>query len=195
MDILRSPDERFASLPGYPFTPRYTQVEGLRVHYLDEGPSDAEVVLLLHGEPSWSYLYRKLVPILVDAGLRAVAPDLVGFGRSDKPARREEYTYQRHVDWLRGFLEAVPLRDITLERFEKPFLTAFSDLDPITRGMETVLQKRIPGARGRPHPTICGGGHFLQEDRGGDLARGGRFVRRTAGYAGRVQPRRRWFRR
>jgi haloalkane dehalogenase len=296
MEILRTPDERFAGLPAYPFAPNYAQVNGLRLHYLDEGPRNGPVVLLLHGEPSWSYLYRKLVPILTTAGLRAVAPDLVGFGRSDKPARREDYTYQRHVDWLRGFLKAVPLRDITLvcqdwggllglrlvaehadwfarvvaantflptgdatpgpaflawrkysqetphfhvggivqggcatklapeviaaydapfpddrytagarqfpvlvpiapddpaaaanraawdalERFEKPFLTAFSDLDAITRGMETALQKRIPGARAQPHTTILGGGHFLQEDRGEELARVVvDFVRRT----------------
>jgi haloalkane dehalogenase len=298
MEILRTPDERFASLPGHPFAPHYTEVGGLRMHYVDEGPRAAPVVLLLHGEPSWSYLYRKMIPILVEAGLRAVAPDLVGFGRSDKPVRREEYTYQRHVDWLRGFLEAASLRDITLvcqdwggllglrlvaehpdwfarvvasntflptgiappspaflawrkysqetprfhaggivrggcatqlapevvaaydapfpddrhlsgarqfpvlvpispddpaaaancvawaelEKFEKPFLTAFSDLDPITRGLEAELQARIPGARGQPHSTIKGGGHFLQEDCGEDLARevvG--FVKRTGG--------------
>ena len=298
MEFLRTPDARFASLPGYPFPPRYVQVDGLRVHHLDEGPRDAPIVLLLHGEPSWSYLYRKLVPILTAAGLRAVAPDLVGFGRSDKPARREDYSYQRHVDWLRGFVEAVSLRKITLvcqdwggllglrlvaehaewftrvvaantflptgdappgpaflawrkfsqetpsfhaggivkggcatplapeivaaydapfpddrytagarqfpvlvpispddpaaaanraawvelERFEKPFLTAFSDLDPITRGMQTLLQARIPGAQGQPHVTIRGGGHFLQEDRGEDLAKVVvDFVRRTGG--------------
>ena len=298
MEILRTPDERFASLPAYPFAPHYAQVDALRWHYLDEGPRSGPVALLLHGEPSWSYLYRKLVPILVAAGLRAVAPDLVGFGRSDKPARREDYSYQRHVDWLRGFLEAVTLRDITLvcqdwggllglrlvaehadwfarvvaantflptgdappgsaflawrkysqetprfhaggivkggcatplspeevaaydapfpderylagarqfpvlvpissddpaaaanraawaelERFEKPFLTAFSDLDPITRGMEAELQARIPGARGQSHVTIRGGGHFLQEDRGEDLAHAVvEFVQRTGG--------------
>jgi len=298
MKILRTPDERFASLPGYPFAPRYAQVDGLRLHYLDEGPRNGPVALLLHGEPSWSYLYRKLVPTLVAAGLRAVAPDLIGFGRSDKPARREDYTYQRHVDWLSGFVEAVSLRDITLvcqdwggllglrlvaehtgwfarvvaantflptgdappgpaflawrkysqetphfhaggivrggcatplspeviaaydapfpderylagarqfpvlvpispddpaaaanraawaelERFEKPFLTAFSDLDPITRGMEGALKERIPGARGQPHTTIRGGGHFLQEDRGEELARVVvDFVQRTSG--------------
>jgi len=298
MEVLRTPDERFASLPAYPFAPHYAQVDGLRLHYLDEGPRNGPVALLLHGEPSWSYLYRKLVPILADAGLRAVAPDLVGFGRSDKPARREDYTYQRHIDWLRGFVEAAALRDITLvcqdwggllglrlvgehpdwfarvvaantflptgdappgpaflawrkfsqetprfhvggivqggcatrlapeviaaydapfpddrytagarqfpvlvpvapddpaaaanraawdalERFEKPFLTAFSDLDAITRGMETALQKRIPGARGQSHTTILGGGHFLQEDRGEELARVVvDFVRRTGG--------------
>jgi len=298
MEVLRTPDERFASLPAYPFAPHYAQVDGLRLHYLDEGPRNGPVALLLHGEPSWSYLYRKLVPILADAGLRAVAPDLVGFGRSDKPARREDYTYQRHIDWLRGVVEAAALRDITLvcqdwggllglrlvgehpdwfarvvaantflptgdappgpaflawrkfsqetprfhvggivqggcatrlapeviaaydapfpddrytagarqfpvlvpvapddpaaaanraawdalERFEKPFLTAFSDLDAITRGMETALQKRIPGARGQSHTTILGGGHFLQEDRGEELARVVvDFVRRTGG--------------
>ena len=299
MEILRTPDERFASLPGYPFAPHYTQIDGLRVHYVDEGKPGAPVVLLLHGEPSWSYLYRKMVPILVEAGLRAVAPDLVGFGRSDKPARREDYSYQRHVDWLRGFVEALSLRRrhagvsglgraaraaaggrapgvvrarggveyvpadrrigppsaaflgwrkysqetprfhaggivrggcatplapevvaaydapfpddrylsgarqfpmlvpispddpaaaancaawSELERFEKPFLTAFSDLDPITRGMEAELQKRIPGAHGQPHTTIQGGGHFLQEDCGEELARTlVAFVKRTAG--------------
>lgn len=296
MEILRTPDDRFASLSGYSFAPHYVQVDGLRMHYLDERPRDAKPVLLLHGEPSWSYLYRKMVPVLVDAGLRAVAPDLVGFGRSDKPARREDYSYQRHVDWLRGFVETLSLRDITLvcqdwggllglrlvaehpewfarvvaantflptgiappshaflawrkysqetprfhaggivrggcatalppevvaaydapypddrymggarqfpilvpistddpaaaancaawaelERFEKPFLTAFSDLDPITRGLEAELQTRIPGARGQPHTTIRGGGHFLQEDCGEDLARAVvAFVRRT----------------
>jgi len=266
------------------------------MHFLDEGRRDAPVVLLLHGEPSWSYLYRKMIPILVAADLRAVAPDLVGFGRSDKPARREDYSYQGHVDWLRGFVEATSLRDITLvcqdwggllglrlvaehpdwfarvvaantflptgdtplgpafsawrkysqetprfhaggivkggcatplspeviaaydapfpddrylagarqfptlvpnapddpaaepnrgawnelQRFEKPFLTAFSDLDPITRGGEKVLQAKIPGAQGQPHTTIRGGGHFLQEDRGEELAHVVvEFVRRT----------------
>ena len=94
METLRTPDERFEGLSGYPFAPHYAEVadgEGgtLRVHYLDEGPADGPVVLLLHGEPSWSYLYRHMIPVLTDAGLRVVAPDLVGFGRSDKPARRE----------------------------------------------------------------------------------------------------------
>jgi haloalkane dehalogenase len=298
MEILRTPDERFASLPGYPFAPHYLDVDGLRVHYVDEGPRDAPVVLLLHGEPSWSYLYRKVIPVVAGAGLRAVAPDLVGFGRSDKPARRESYTYQSHMDWLRGFVEAAGLRAITLvcqdwggllglrlvgeqpdwfarvvaantflptgdgpvspafmawrrfsqetprfhvggivrggcttplapeviaaydapfpddrytagarqfpvlvpiapddpaapanraawralERYEKPFLTAFSDLDPITRGLEQVLKARIPGAQGRPQTTIAGGGHFLQEDRGEELARVVvEFVRKTGG--------------
>jgi haloalkane dehalogenase len=119
MDALRTPDARFTELPGFPFSPNYVDVpdpEGgsLRVHYIDEGPRNAEPVLLLHGEPSWSFLYRKMIPILVDAGLRTVAPDLVGFGRSDKPAKRTDYTYQRHVDWMRAVVEQLDLTRITL---------------------------------------------------------------------------------
>jgi len=285
MQILRTPDERFRDLPGYPFEPHYVDVDGLRMHHVDEG--SGATVLLLHGEPSWSYLYRKMIPPLVGAGLRAVAPDLVGFGRSDKPAARDDYSYQRHMDWLTAFVVALDLRDIVLvcqdwggllglrlaaeqpqrfaaivaantglptgdhkppdaffawqrfsqtvpelpvggiirngcrtqlspeviaaydapfpeegykagarqfpllvptqpddpaaaanraawevlKRWDKPFLTAFSDQDPITRGGERVLQKLIPGAAGRTHPTIEGGGHFLQEDCGEALAR------------------------
>jgi haloalkane dehalogenase len=112
--ILRTPDERFTDLPGWPFEPRYVEAEGLRMHYVDEGPPDGEVVLLLHGEPTWSYLYRTMIPVLAAAGLRAVAPDLVGFGRSDKPAALQDYTYARHVRWVGGFLEALDLRGVTL---------------------------------------------------------------------------------
>src|SRR5207237_9054471 len=86
----------------------------LRVHYIDEGPPSADPVLMMHGEPSWSYLYRKMVPVVVAAGLRAICPDLVGFGRSDKPARRADYTYQRHVDWMRALVQALDLQDIPL---------------------------------------------------------------------------------
>ena len=103
-EILRTPDERFENLEGYPFQPNYIEVDGLRIHYVDEGRPDAEPVLMLHGEPSWSFLYRKMIPLLTEAGQRVVAPDLVGFGRSDKPTRREDYTYQRHVDWMRALL-------------------------------------------------------------------------------------------
>jgi len=292
MEILRTPDERFSGLAGFPFAPHYVDVPGgngstLRVHYLDDGPPDAAPVLLMHGEPSWSYLYRKMILSIVDARHRAVAPDLVGFGRSDKPASREDYTYQRHVDWMTAWLLALNLTNITLVcqdwggliglrlaaeqpdrfarivaantglptgdqaasegflrwqkfsqetpnfavgaivnggctstlapeviaaydapfpddsykagarqfpllvptspddpaapanrkalevlgRWEKPFLTAFSDSDPVTRGGEKMLQKLIPGAKGQPHTTITGGGHFLQEDRGEELAK------------------------
>lgn len=290
MKALRTPDERFENLPGYPFEPHYLDVpdgEGgvLRMHYVDEGPRDGEVVLLLHGEPSWSYLYRKMIPPLAAAGYRVVAPDLVGFGRSDKPSEKSDYTFQRHVDWLTSFLTQLDLRDVTyfgqdwgavlglrivgehpdwfarviigngglptgdqganeaflnwqkfsqtspmfdigriiqsatvatlpdevvaaydapfpddsykagarifptlvptspddpaapanrkawesLRQFGKPFLTAFSDSDPVTRGGERALQKLIPGASGQPHVMIEGGGHFLQEDKGEQL--------------------------
>jgi haloalkane dehalogenase len=112
--ILRTPDERFAALPDFAFTPRYTDVEGVRIAAIDEGPRDAPVVLLLHGEPSWSFLYRKMIPPLVAAGLRAIAPDLVGFGRSDKPADRRAYSYAQHVAWMKAWLRALDLRGVTL---------------------------------------------------------------------------------
>lgn len=119
MKALRTPDERFADLPGFAFAPHYLTVgdsEGgeLRLHYVDEGVKTAPVVLMLHGEPSWSFLYRKMIPIIVSAGYRAVAPDLIGFGRSDKPAQRGDYTYQRHVDWVRQAIIRLELTDITL---------------------------------------------------------------------------------
>jgi haloalkane dehalogenase len=294
MDVLRTPDDRFDGLPGYGFEPHYVEVPAgdgtsrLRVHYLDEGPASAsETVLLLHGEPSWSYLYRKMVPVLVDAGFRTVAPDLVGFGRSDKPAARADYTYARHVEWMRAALfDGLGLSDVTvvgqdwgglvglrlvaehperfrrvvaantglptgdidmgeafmawqrfsqevpempigrivaggcatelspevvaaydapfpdesykegarqfpmlvpcrpddpasdanrrawevLKGFGKPFLCAYSDSDPITRGADRLFLDLVPGTKGQAHTTITGGGHFLQEDRGPELA-------------------------
>lgn len=115
MDALRTPDARFANLPDYPFEPHYVEVDGaIRMHYVDEGPRDGRVVLLLHGEPTWSYLYRKMIPVLARAGLRAVAPDLIGFGRSDKPMLESDYTYERHVGWTKKLLDALDLRDATL---------------------------------------------------------------------------------
>jgi haloalkane dehalogenase len=292
MKVLRTPDERFDGLLDFPYEPNYLLVpdgEGgrLRIHYVDEGPKDAEPVLMMHGEPSWSFLYRKMIPIFLEAGYRTVAPDLVGFGRSDKPADRSDYTYNRHVEWMGAWLEQVDLKRITLvcqdwggliglrllaahperfaravvantglptgdfpiseaflqwkkfsvevpefnvgaivnmgtlsdlpeeilraynapfpdetykegarifpslvpiapddpaapanrqawevlSRFEKPFLTAFSAGDPITRGGEQIFQKRVPGAQGQPHTVVKGGGHFLQEDRGEAFAR------------------------
>ncbi len=287
MDVLRTPDDRFENLPGYTFAPHYAEVDGLRIHYVDEGPREAALVLLMHGEPSWSYLYRKMIPILVGAGHRVVAPDLVGFGRSDKPASREDYTYQRHVDWMAGLLTSLDLREATLvcqdwggliglrlaaehedrfarivasntflptgdippgrfflrwqrysqevpifhaggvvkggcktelapeviaaydapfpddrylagarqfpalvpttpddpasepnrrawevlKRWRKPFLCAFSDGDPITRGGDRYFQADVPGTQSQPHTTITDAGHFLQEDKGEEFAR------------------------
>ena len=291
MQVLRTPDDRFADLPGFPYEPAYaTTSDGLRMAYLDEGAGPT--VLLLHGEPSWSYLYRTMIPVLVDAGYRCVVPDLIGFGRSDKPTEVSDYTYSRHVEWLRSVLfDALDLREMvlfcqdwggllglrlvaeavasgdgdrfaavcasntglpdgsyrmpepwwrfrdfvvrtpelpvgflvtrgcaqpvspevaaaydapfpdatyqagakafpdlipqtgddvaaadnraaweSLSRFDKPLLTAFSDSDPITAGGDLLLQARVPGAAGQPHTTITGGGHFVQEDRGPELA-------------------------
>jgi haloalkane dehalogenase len=296
MEIVRTPDDCFADLPGYAFAPHYADIpaggddaaQTLRVHYLDEGPADAaDTVLLLHGEPSWSFLYRHMIPVLVAAGHRVVVPDLVGFGRSDKPAARTDYTYERHMGWLRALvIDTLDLQGITLvcqdwggllglrlvgeepdrfarvvaantflptgdnnpgeaflawqkfsqevetfptgfivnggcttdldaaviaaydapypdetykegarqfpllvptspddpaapanrkawetlDTFAKPFLCAFSDKDPITGGADKVLLARIPGTKGQDHTTIEGGGHFLQEDRGPELA-------------------------
>ena len=120
MNTLRTPDECFAAVPGFDYAPHYEEVDdgeggSLRIHYVREGAPDAPVVLLLHGEPSWSYLYRTMIPVLTQAGLQIIAPDLVGFGRSDKPAERTDYTYARHVEWMRAFLfDRLHLRDITL---------------------------------------------------------------------------------
>lgn len=111
---VRTPDERFAALDGFPYEPHYVEVDGFRMAYIDEGPSDGEVVLLLHGEPTWSYLYRRMIPPLVDAGYRCVAPDLIGFGRSDKPTARTAYTYNGHVGWMTAFIDAVALPTATL---------------------------------------------------------------------------------
>ena len=287
MKVLRTPEDRFDGLVEYPFQPHYAEVDGLRIHYVDEGPAAAHPVLMLHGEPSWSYLYRTMIPSFVAAGYRAVAPDLVGFGKSDKPESQDDYTYQRHVDWMWGWLAAVDLQDITLicqdwgsliglrlvaehperfarvvlangglptgdqempkafkawlwlsqrglelpvariiqqgtktslspevlaayaapfpnesyragarafprlvptrpddpasaanrlawrslMKFDKPFLTAFSDGDPITRGGDAAFRRLVPGAKGQPHITIEDAGHFLQEDKGPELAR------------------------
>lgn len=286
-ETIRTPDERFTNLPDYQFAPHYVELNRLRMHYLDEGPRSANPVLLMHGEPSWCYLYRKMIPPIVAAGHRVVAPDLIGFGRSDKLLNGADYSYQFHVDAVAAFLEKLNLRNATLygqdwggliglrvaaeheDRFagivaantglptgdqplteaffrwqkysqtvpdlhcggivkgacqadlapeivaaydapfpddrykagarafpmlvpsspedpaapanrkawevlrnwKKPFLTAFSDKDPVTHGGERVFQKLVPGAQGQPHVTIEGAGHFLQEDKGEECAR------------------------
>lgn len=119
MRILRTPESRFTNLPDFPFTPHYVELPSdgggtLRMHYVDEGPREAAIVLMLHGEPSWSFLYRKVIRVVRDAGLRAIVPDLIGFGRSDKPTSSEDYTYQLHVDWVRAFLDVLDLGCVNL---------------------------------------------------------------------------------
>lgn len=296
MEALRTPEERFAHLDGWAHAPTYTEIDSadgtgdrLRIAHYDIGaPGAAETILCMHGEPSWSYLYRKMIPIFVAKGHRVVLPDLVGFGRSDKPAATSDYTYERHVAWMsewlvandlggltlvcqdwggliglrlvaahpgrfarvviantglpRGdhplseafmawqkFSQTVPVFDVgklvssgcatkplppdiiaaydapfpdesykagarifpalapttpddpsgianraaweVLRTFTRPFLTAFSDLDPVTAGGGPVFQREVPGAAGQAHTTIVGGGHFLQEDKGPEFAR------------------------
>lgn len=115
VQVLRTPEDRFADLPDFPFEPRYRTVgDGLRMHYVDEGDPGAPPVLMLHGEPSWSYLYRWMIPVFAGAGMRALAPDLIGFGRSDKPARMDDYSYQAHLDWLTRWMADLELEGITL---------------------------------------------------------------------------------
>lgn len=113
-DFLRTPDDRFTDLPDYDFAPNFVEVDGLRMHYVDEGPRDGSIVLLLHGEPSWSYLYRHMIPPLRDARHRVIAPDLIGFGKSDKPTQKSDYSYAGHVAWMKAFIETLDLNDITL---------------------------------------------------------------------------------
>ncbi len=114
MEILRTPDERFSNLPGFPWAPRYSEWRGMRVHYLDQGKRDAPVFLALHGEPTWSYPYRRMIPPFLAAGYRVVAPDFIGFGRSDKPADDAFYTFEMHRQFLLDFVERMDLRRITL---------------------------------------------------------------------------------
>jgi len=282
MKILRTPEENFANLPDYPFEPNYAEVDGVRIHYVEEGESLNETVLMLHGEPTWSYLYRKMIPIVAGSGYRVIAPDLVGFGKSDKLSEFADYTYQSHVDWITGFIKTLDLQNITLvcqdwggliglriaaenesrfkrivaantflptgagkpsdaflawqnysqttpvfnvgkivsggclhrlseaeiaaynapfpddtykkaarifpmlvpitpddvaaapnmkawetlKNWQKPFLTCFSDSDPITKGGDIYFQKVIPGTQHQSHITIEKAGHFLQEDKG-----------------------------
>ena len=286
MELLRTPDDRFENLPDFPYGPHYVELDGIRIHYIDEGSKDADVILLMHGEPSWSFLYRHMIPILLNTGFRIVAPDLVGFGRSDKPTKQTDHTYAKHVEWMNKWLKLVDLKKITLfcqdwgsliglrmaienpDRFsrivlsngglptgeqklseafmkwrefsrtapkfnitqiiqgatvtklskevlrgydapfpddsfkagarimpslvpiskddpehkanknafeqflnwKKPFLTAFSDSDPVTRGGDKVWQDFCPGAKGQNHTIIKNASHFVQEDKGPELA-------------------------
>ena len=118
MKILRTPDSAFENVKNYPFEPKYTTIQThdrseLRIHHVDEGPKDGPTLLAMHGQPVWSYLYSRMIPFLVDAGIRVIAPDLPGYGKSDKPASREDYSYQRQVDWMTDWVKANDLRDLT----------------------------------------------------------------------------------
>lgn len=298
--VLRTPPECFAALPDFPWPAKYLEVGGLRIAYIDEGPRDAPAVLLMHGEPTWSFLYRKMIPGLLEAGYRVLAPDLVGFGRSDKPASKSDYSYLNHVLWMCAWMEGLDLRHLTLfcqdwgsliglrmaahapERFDrivlangglptgttpvprafrlwrafaryspwfpigrivkagcasgltaaevaaydapfptrqhriaarlfpgfvpttpddpererneqawkvfeqwhKPFLTLFSNRDPVTRGGHRIWQQKVPGAAGQPHAVTRGAGHFLQEDKGPELAQAIVAFMRATGAVG-----------
>ncbi len=168
-DVLRTPEARFADLPGYPFKPRYAEVaaEGvapLRMHYLDEGPVDGPVALLLHGQPTWSYLYRSVIPVLVDRGVRVIAPDNIGFGRSDKPALRTDYTFARHIAWIRSLVLGLDLREVTLVAQDWGGPIGFSVLaaepDRFARvvAANTILHTADPGLAGRLTWAVHGEG-------------------------------------
>ena len=120
-EVSRTPEARFENLPDYTFTPHYAETLGYRIHYVDEGPRDGKVVLLMHGQPSWSYLYRHMIPLLASAGYRVIAPDLVGFGKSDKPLKQSDYSYQMHLDVMTAFVHDLGVKDVTL-----PFKILFS---------------------------------------------------------------------
>lgn len=290
MRVLRTPDERFDRLEGYAFAPHYTDVADddgstIRIHHIDEGPRDRAPILLMHGNPTWAYLYRKMIPPLVAAGHRVIAVDLVGCGRSDKPASKADYTLARHYDWMSKWLLANDLKDITLfcqdwggtiglylvskfpkrfarvvasntglplgegesefmkmwvgmmqaatefpwamlqsgmvhtltegesaayrapfpspeyeagivqfpvliavqpdnpgvplnreawarlKTFDKPFLTVFGALDPVSKGADKRLQAEMPGAQGQAHARIATANHFIQEDAPEELVR------------------------
>jgi haloalkane dehalogenase len=163
MQAIRTPDSAFVDLPDYPFEPHYVEIDGLRVHYVDEGPASAPPVLMLHGEPTWSYLYRHMIPACASAGHRVIAPDLVGFGRSDKPADKRDYTYARHVSWLTALVEALDLREITL------FCQDWGALIGLRVAAENeerfarivVGNGALPSADGRTPPSPLGAAAFL----------------------------------
>ncbi len=171
MELLRTPDERFDELPDFPFAPNYVEVTdpdggpSIRVHYVDEGLPDAPIVLLMHGEPSWSYLYRHMIPMLVSRGFRCVAPDLVGFGRSDKPTSRDDHTYARHVEWMReALLDRLDLDDITLFCQDWGGLIGLRlvSASPDRFGAVVASNTGLPTGAGSPPEAFLNWQHFSQ---------------------------------
>ena len=175
MKTLRTPDERFADLVDYPFAPNYVDIDDqdadapggtLRVHYLDEGPADGPVVLVMHGEPSWSYLYRKMIPLLVDAGLRVIAPDLVGFGKSDKPTEKSDYTYARHVAWMQeAIIDHLDLRDATFFGQDWGGLVGLRLVaeNPDRFARVVIGNTGLPNGEGKPSEAFMAWQKFSQE--------------------------------
>jgi len=168
-DVLRTPDHQFEHLPGYPFEPRYAEVHTdgfapLRMHFVDEGPAGGPIALLLHGQPTWSYLYRSVIPALVDRGIRAVAPDNIGFGRSDKPSRTTDHTLARHIGWMRSLVVGLDLHDVTLvaQDWGGPIgfgvLAAEPDRFARVVAANTVLHTADPGLAGQLTWALHGDG-------------------------------------
>ena len=157
MKVLRTPEERFQNLAGFPYEPNYLEVDDgdggqLRIHYVDEGPIDGEVMLCLHGQPVWSYSFRKMIPPLTAAGFRVIAPDLVGFSRSDKPSQRSDYTFASHVHWMHGFVRGLSLTDITLigQDWGGPIGLRVVVADTERFAGIVVTNTGLPDARGMP---------------------------------------------
>ncbi|MEM7662324.1 MAG: haloalkane dehalogenase [Pseudomonadota bacterium] len=149
-EATRTPEDRFANLPDYDFEPSYIEVLGYRMHYVDEGPRDGEVILLLHGQPSWSYLYRHMIPPLAEAGYRVIAPDLVGFGKSDKPLKQSDYSYQMHIDIMEAFVAQLDLRGVTLFAQDWGGLIGLRIIpeDPDRYARVMISNTGLPGAGG-----------------------------------------------
>ncbi len=190
MDVLRTPDSRFENLEGYPFVANYIDVTAsdsppVRMHFLDEGPDDGPPIVLLHGEPTWSYLYRTMIPPLAEAGNRVLAPDLIGFGRSDKPSRIEDYTYLRHVEWVTAWLERLRLTEVTLFVQDWGSLIglriAAEQSDRIARVV--VANGFLPAAQRRPSPGFVAWRAFARYS---PVLPAGRIV--SAGTGRRVPP-------
>ncbi len=190
MDVLRTPDSRFENLEGYPFVANYIDVAAsdsppVRMHFLDEGPDDGPPIVLLHGEPTWSYLYRTMIPPLAEAGNRVLAPDLIGFGRSDKPSRIEDYTYLRHVEWVTAWFERLRLKEVTLFVQDWGSLIglriAAEQSDRIARVV--VANGFLPAAQRRPSPGFVAWRAFARYS---PVLPAGRIV--SAGTVRRVLP-------